>query len=166
MKINFKKVLKDIAIVLVMLFLISNILSYLRQSTLAFEHFPKTKTMLLDGKTFDSEAVKGKPLLVHFWALWCPTCKVEAPNIQRLSKEYEVLSIVVNSGEDDKVKSYMKAHDLDFRVINDKHGHWAKKFNVEAFPTTFIYDANGSVKFTEVGYTTTVGLLTRMKILE
>ena len=139
---------------------------YVRKPTLDSNIFPETKTVLLDGSVFNSVEAKGKPLLVHFWALWCPTCKVEAPNIQRLSQEYEVLSIVVNSGEDDKVKAYMKEHDLDFRVINDKHGHWAQKFNVEAFPTTFIYDANGTVQFTEVGYTTTVGLLTRMKILE
>ncbi|NOR55521.1 MAG: redoxin domain-containing protein [Sulfurovum sp.] len=166
MKINLKKIVKEVAVTLVILFVVANVLSYLRKPTLDSNIFPETKTVLLDGAVFNSAEAKEKPLLVHFWALWCPTCKLEAPNIQSLSKEYEVLSIVVSSGEDNKVKAYMKTEGLDFRVINDKHGHWAKQFKVEAFPTTFIYDANGTLQFTEVGYTTTVGLVTRMKILQ
>jgi thioredoxin-related protein len=53
---------------------------------------------------------------------------------------------------------------LSFRVLNDSEGMWAKQFNVEAYPTTFIYDASGELKFTEVGYTSTVGLLARIKM--
>jgi len=166
MKFNAKKILKEIVIGLVILFIASNVLSYLRQPTLDSNIFPETKTALIDGDVFNSSEAKGKPLLVHFWALWCPTCKLEAPNIETLSKEYEVLSIVVNSGDNAKIKAYMEENDLHFRVINDKDGHWAKQFKVEAFPSTFIYDANATLQFTEVGYTTTVGLVTRMKMLQ
>lgn len=165
MKINLKKILKEILVATIIVFVVANVLSYVRKPTLDSNIFPETQTVLIDGSVFTSAEAKGKPLLVHFWALWCPTCKLEAPNIETLSKDYEVLSIVVNSGEDDKVKAYMKEHDLHFRVINDKHGLWAKQFKVEAFPTTFIYDGNATLQFTEVGYSTTLGLLTRMKLL-
>ncbi len=39
-----------------------------------------------------------KPILLHFWATWCPTCKFEAPNIEKVSKDYEVITIAVQSG--------------------------------------------------------------------
>jgi thioredoxin-related protein len=60
----------------------------------------------------------------------------------------------------------MNKYELNFRVLNDREGKWASKFKVEAYPTTFIYDAKGKLKFTEVGYTTTAGLLARLKLTE
>jgi thioredoxin-related protein len=60
----------------------------------------------------------------------------------------------------------MKKHQLHFKVLNDYDGSWAKRFNVTVFPTTFIYDSSGELRFSEVGYTTTAGLLARMKLVE
>ena len=94
------------------------------------------------------------------------TCKLEASNIQTLSEKYEVLTVAVKSGSNETIENYMHENEFDFKVINDKHGNWAKEFKIEAFPTTFIYDGKGELSFTEVGYTTTAGLLARMKILK
>jgi thioredoxin-related protein len=55
---------------------------------------------------------------------------------------------------------------LDFNVLNDRGGVWSKKFKIEVFPTTFIYDAKGTLRFTEVGYMTTAGLLARLEWIE
>lgn len=93
-------------------------------------------------------------------------CKLEAANIQRVSEDYEVLTIAVNSAEDSDIKAYMDERSLNYKVINDQDGMWAQRFRVEAFPTTFIYDAKGELRFTEVGYTTTAGLLARLKLIE
>lgn len=101
-----------------------------------------------------------------FYKTSCPACKLEAPNIETVSKEYEVLSIAVNSGSDEKVKAYMQEHGLSFNVLNDADGVWAKQFKIEVYPTTFIYDAKGKLRFTEVGYTTTAGLLARLEWVE
>ena len=60
----------------------------------------------------------------------------------------------------------MQEHALNFKVLNDADGAWAKKFKIEVYPTTFIYDAKGKLRFTEVGYTTTVGLLARLEWVE
>ena len=48
-------------------------------------------------------------------------------------------------------------------IINDTDGVWAKQFRVEAYPTTFIYNPEGELKFTDVGYTSTAGLLARFE---
>jgi len=161
---KIKSTLKEISIALVLLFILSNILSYIRQPELGSTHLPQIEVRLIDGSTFQVE--KGKPLVIHFWATSCPACKLEAPNIETVSKEYDVLSIAVNSGSDEKVKAYMQEHGLSFKVLNDVDGAWATEFNIEVYPTTFIYDAKGKLSFTEVGYTTTAGLFARLEWIE
>ncbi len=158
--------LKEIVIALLILFVVSNVMSYIRKPALESNALPQIEEKLLDGTYFRSKRTKGKPVIIYFWATWCPTCKLEAANIQSISKKYTVLTIAVESGDDKKVEAYMKENSLDFKVLNDIDGTWAKKFKVEAYPTTFIYDGEGELKFTEVGYTTTAGLLARMKMAE
>ena len=161
---RIKSTLKEITIAVVLLFILSNIISYIRQPELGSTQLPQIEVQLVDGSTFSVE--KGKPLVIHFWATSCPACKLEAPNIETVSKEYDVLSISVNSGNDEKVKAYMEEHALSFKVFNDVKGAWATQFNLEVYPTTFIYDAKGKLRFTEVGYTTTAGLLARLEWIE
>ena len=160
---SIRKILKEIVIGLLILFVVSETISYFRRPDLDSQRLPVIEAKLLDGSHF--EIPKGKPLLIYFWGSWCPICKLEAPNIQRISKKYEVLTIAVNSGDDNKIQSYMNKYQLDFNVLNDQDVVWAKRFKVEVFPTIFIYDAKGELRFTEVGYTTTAGLLARMGIL-
>lgn len=163
-KWNIKSILKEILIATVLLFILINIISYIRKPELGSMYLPKIEAQLLDGSTFKVE--EGKPLLLHYWAVWCPTCKLEASNIQSVSQKYNVLTVAVNSGSDDKVKAYMQENGLNFKVLNDVDGRWAKQFKIEAYPTTFIYDGKGELRFTEVGYTTTAGLMARLKIVE
>jgi thiol-disulfide isomerase/thioredoxin len=159
---NVKKILKEVAIMALMVLVVTNVLSYLRKPDLAESHLTTIKTLLISGEQFDAAAFEGKPLLIHFWATWCPTCKAEADNIQRLSKYYEVVTFAVKSGDDNALTTYMNGRAFDYKVINDEDGQWAKQFNIEAYPTTFIYDSSGEISFSEVGYTSTLGLLLRI----
>ncbi len=163
-KWNIRSTFKEIIIALVLLFVLSNIISYIRQPELGSNQLPQIKAQLLDGSQFS--VAEGKSLMIHFWAVWCPTCKLEASNIEFVSQQYNVLTIAVNSGSDEKVKAYMQENGLTFNVINDVDGAWAKQFKVETYPTTFIYNAKGKLKFTDVGYTTTAGLLARFEWIE
>jgi len=160
-KWNLKSILKEALIAIGLIFILSNIMSYLRKPDLASSQLPKIELQLLDGSTFT--ASKDQPILIHFWAVWCPTCKLEASNIEEVSKKYKVLTIAVNSGSDAEVQTYMQEHNLSFKVFNDKDGTWTKQFKVEAYPTTFIYDSKGELRFSEVGYTSTAGLLARFE---
>lgn len=162
-KWKIKSIVKEVVIAGLIVFILSNIISYIRKPNLDSNFLPEINVMLLDGTLYGAK--EGKPLVVHFWATWCPTCKLEAPNIEHISKNYEVLTIAVNSGTDTDLEAYMKEKKLTFRVLNDKDGSWANKFKVQAYPTTFMYDTQGKLRFTEVGYTTTVGLLARLKML-
>ncbi|RLA59659.1 MAG: protein disulfide oxidoreductase [Epsilonproteobacteria bacterium] len=162
-KWHFKSIIKEIFIALLLLFVLSNVISYLRKPTLPSSALPNIEAKLIDGSLFHIE--RGKPLLIHFWATWCPSCKLEASNIETVSQHYNVLTIAVNSGSTSELRQYMQDHDLHFKVINDTHGIWAKQFKVQAFPTSFIYDAKGKLGFTEVGYTSTLGLIARLEAL-
>ena len=159
---NIKKILKEIAIMALMVLVISNVLSYIRKPDLRETQLPRINELMISGEVFDSKVYEGKPLLIHFWATWCPTCKAEADNIQRLSKYYDVVTFAVKSGSDEKLTNYMKDREFDYEVINDEEGKWAQEFKVEGYPTTFIYDKNGQIGFSEVGYTSSVGLFFRM----
>jgi len=163
-KWKLKSILKELTIGAIVIFILSNIISYVRKPELTSTLLPQVEVILLNTSTYSLK--KGKPVVIHFWATWCKVCKLEAQNIETLSKQYEVLTIAVNSGEDEQIKAYLKERDLTFRVLNDVDGSWAKQFKVEVFPTTFIYDRTGELKFTEVGYTTTAGLLARLKFLD
>ena len=118
------------------------------------------------GESIAFETYKGKPLLVHFWATWCPTCKLEASNIESVSKHYNVVTIAVNSGSNEELLGYLKEKELSYKVINDFDGKLSKKFNIEAYPSTLIYNPKGELSFTEVGYSTTLGLEARLKLLK
>ncbi|KYJ86582.1 redoxin family protein [Sulfurovum riftiae] len=159
-----KKWIKEILIGAVLVFILSNIISYLRKPELDSSQLPTATVQLVDGTSYRLK--KGQPVMIHFWATWCRTCKMEAANIEHVSKKYEVLTIAVKSGDDGKIKRYLREKGLSFRVLNDAEGSWAQAFRVKAFPTTFIYDGKGELKFTEVGYTTTAGLLARMALVE
>lgn len=163
-KWNVRAIVKEILTWAVLIFILSNIMSYLRKPDLDSSRLPKIEAQLLDDSNFT--VAEGKPLLIHFWATWCPTCKLEASNIETISRQYEVLTIAVNSGDDAALNAYMSDNDLTFKVLNDVEGKWAKQFKVEAFPTTFIYSSKKELKFTEVGYTTTAGVLARLKMIE
>lgn len=162
MKEKIKKYLKEAIVFIVVLTVAANALSYYRSLDLNKEKLDLEKVLLLDGSSYDIP--KNKPILVHFWATWCPTCNLEASNIEKVSKDYEVLTIAVQSGSKEDIEKYLKEHKLTFKVVNDTNGIYSQKFNIKAFPTSFIYDKNRNLKFTEVGYTTTAGLYSRMAL--
>ena len=163
MKSKLKSFFKELLFGVIALAVIANLISYFRKPKLDSTELPKFEVKLIDKTTFTP--TPNRPIMVHFWATWCPTCRTEAPNIQAVSTKYEVLSIAVQSGSDKKLERYMKKNSLTFKVLNDNDGKWAKKFKIKAFPTTFIYNKKHKLEFSEVGYTTTLGLIGRMKFL-
>jgi len=163
MKWNIKTIFKELVIGGIFLFILSNIISYIRKPELSSELLPKIDAVLLDGSSYSIK--EGKPLVIHFWATWCPTCRLENSNIEDISKKYNVITIAVNSGSKKVLQAYMEENNYTFDVLNDNNGEIAKHFHVEAYPTTFIYNSKGKLAYSEVGYTTTVGMLARLSLV-
>ena len=155
-----KKILKDIASILIIVFLVSNALSYYNSLNINKIDFELKNIKLADG--FNFIYTKGKPLLVYFWSKDCFLCAIEENTIEKLSQEYNVLSVSVNSGYDDSVIRYKNENNLTFDVLNDKYKTIYKKYNITKFPTTIIYDKNQKFVFADVGYTSNIALKLRM----
>jgi len=160
-KWTVKKIVQEIVSTLLILFVVSMVLNYIRKPDINENIY----SFELNDSKIDFSDYKDKPLLVHFWAIWCPVCKLEAANIESVSTTYDVISIAVKSGSDEALKTFMKEYDLTYTVIHDQSGELAKKFNIEAYPTTLIYNGKGELKFTEVGYSTTLGLKARLELI-
>jgi thiol-disulfide isomerase/thioredoxin len=164
-KWTVKRVLKEIATTLVIFFLISTTLNYLRQPNITENIYDYELLDMKENKIHFYE-YEGEPLVVHFWGTWCPTCRIETSNIESISKDYNLISIAVNSGENSDIEGFMKKNELTFRVVNDSNSALADKFNIEAYPTTLIFNSKGELKFTELGYSTTMGLKARLEIIK
>ena len=164
MQNKIKKYFKEFIIFIITLTLVMNIISYYNSLDLNKDKLTINNFKLLDDSNYIVST--DKPLLIHFWASWCPTCKFEAPNIEKISQNYEVITIAVQSGTNEEVKKYLDEHNLTFKVVNDEDGFFAQKFNIKAYPSTFIYDENKNLRFTEVGYTITFGLYFRMMFIK
>ncbi|SFV54199.1 Membrane protein, suppressor for copper-sensitivity ScsD [hydrothermal vent metagenome] len=162
-KWTVKSVAKEIVSTLLLLFIVSIVINYIRKPDVT-EDIYSLELSDIYNSSIAMYKYKKEPLVLHFWATWCPTCKLEASNIERVSKNYNVVSIAVNSGSNEKIRFFMKEHNLSYTVINDNKGALAKKFGIEAYPTTLIYDKNGKLKFSEVGYSTTLGLQARISL--
>ena len=157
---KIKKYIKESIIFILMLTVSMTAISYYRALDLNKDKLEIQNFTLLDN--FEYIIPKDKPVLVHFWATWCPTCKFEAANIEKISKDYEVITIAVQSGSKKEIEKYLNENKLTFKVVNDENSLYSQKFNIKAFPTTLIYDKEKNLKFSEVGYTSTVGLYSRM----
>lgn len=137
-----------------------NLVSYYKSLDLNKNRLEIRSFELLDGTNYEIE--KDKPLLIHFWATWCPICALEEQNIETISKDYQIITIATQSGSSEEIKEYLEKNNLSFKVVNDNLATLSREFNIKAFPTTFIYDKNQNLKFSEVGYSSTFGLKLRL----
>jgi len=128
-------------------------------ATAAFGSVPDLKARDLYGKRFAlSEALAEGPVVVTFWTTWCKPCRKEMPELGRLvdaygEKGFQVIAVNGDGPVDQaKIRPYVQALGFDFVVILDPDGRIRKRFQVGAFPTTFLVDGEGRVVRTQVGY--------------
>jgi len=123
---------------------------------------PDITAPLLSGQPFDLYQSKQRPILVYFWATWCPVCKLQRSSIENISKDHALISIAMQSGHNEEVKKYMREENLSFKVINDEYGALSKKYNIRGVPAAFIINKENKIEFIEVGYSTELGLRLRL----
>lgn len=155
---NSKKWLRRFLEILIFVAVLAGIRSW-QQRDIPEGLAPILAGRLLDGKVF--EQGRG-PMLVHFWATWCPICRTDQASIEELSKDHRVVTIALKSGRDGEIAKYMKRERLDFPVLNDPDGLISAQWGVHAVPASFVLDRDGKVRFVEFGYMTGIGLRLRL----
>lgn len=104
------------------------------------------------GKSVKLSDFQGKPIVVNFWASWCPPCRVEMPEFDKLSHEFtgDVIFLMVNMTDGtretvDKAKSYVNGQGFTFPVYYDTEQEAAYAYGITALPTTVFIDKNGYI---------------------
>ncbi len=124
---------------------------------------PPLQGVLLDGRAYTLAAKPGEPVLVHFWATWCPVCRAEQGSIESIAHDHaNVITVAMQSKGPQDVARHLAEQGLHFPVVNDPDGRLSAGWGVHAVPASFIIDADGQVRFIEVGYTTEIGLRLRL----
>lgn len=124
---------------------------------------PALQGVTLGGQVIDLATLgQGRPVLVHFWATWCPICKLEQRSIDALSADYPVITIATQSGDAQAVQAFLQEQQLHFPVLLDEEGKLLQQFGLHGVPASFVIDPHGKIAFREVGYTTGWGLRARL----
>ena len=121
---------------------------------------------MVDGQTLSLAELRGRPVVVNFWATWCPPCRGEMPDLENLARDYREAGLVVvgiNLEEDrPTVRRYADTLGLSFRLVLDRDGQVANAYNLTALPTTYFVDREGNVRDLNIGALTEKGLRSKV----
>lgn len=123
---------------------------------------PEVTGVRLDGVDIHFPEQLQEATLIHFWATWCSICRLEQSSINSISGSYPVLAIASQSGTLEEVQRQVVQRGISSPVLVDESGDLARKFSVKAFPSSYIVDRQGNIRFVEIGYTTEWGIRLRL----
>jgi thiol-disulfide isomerase/thioredoxin len=130
---------------------------------------PPLRLPAAGGGEVDLAALRGKVVVINFWATWCIPCRAEMPAVERVYQSYrgrgfEVLGVDVQERESDVV-AFLKDVGVTFPSAIDRTGEVVLAYRANALPTTFFVDRDGIVRDVHVGPLTEEWLEERVRRL-
>jgi peroxiredoxin len=147
---------KDIAIAVFAIALIG-ILAYVWFSPSGLKKAPTLAVTTLEGKTISLDSLRGKPVLVTFWATTCPGCVKEMPHLVKLYNElgpkgFELIALAMSYDPESQVREMVKLKQLPYTVGLDRDGSAADAFGgVKLTPTSFLISPDGRIVRQKLG---------------
>ena len=109
----------------------------------------------MSGKEVSLSDYKGKKVFLNFWASWCPPCKAEMPEMEKLyqeTKDSDLVILAVNLAEDKStVQNFIKDNQYNFPVLLDTDNAVASNYQVVSIPTSFFIDKEGNIVDKHIG---------------
>jgi peroxiredoxin len=103
----------------------------------------------LTGKSWTLKSLRGKVVLVNFWATWCPPCRKEMPDLDALYTRFNSQGLVILAISDEAAKTVIpfiaKERKVGYPILLDPDGDVGKRFHVAGIPKTFVYDRDGKL---------------------
>ncbi len=116
---------------------------------------PQFELLDLDDETHRLSDYKGKPLIVNFWATWCPPCREEMPSMERAWQKIQdegINMIGINVGEDfDAVFGFLGQIDVSFPLLLDTEGEESRRWPIRGLPTTYVLNNEGEIVYQAIG---------------
>ena len=147
---------KDILIAFFAVLILGSI-AYLWIAPSGAQQVPDITLQLIDGKKLKLSSLKGKPVLITFWATSCPGCIKEMPHLIELynelhSKGLEIIGIAMPYDRPDYIMEMVKRKKVPYRIAFDLKGDAVRAFGkVSLTPTTFLIDNNGKIVKKKIG---------------
>jgi thiol-disulfide isomerase/thioredoxin len=143
------------------------------QSTQDGKNLAPNFTMLdKDGNTVEFSSKKGKPIILNFWASWCPPCKAEMPDFEEAYKKYgdEVEFMMVNLTDGyqetlQKAKEHVSSNGYTFPIYFDTESSGAYAYNISSVPATYVIDTEGNIVAHAIGMMTAEDLETAITLV-
>jgi peroxiredoxin len=102
----------------------------------------------LKGRPWTLKDLKGKVVLLNFWATWCPPCRKEMPDLESLYKQFEAQGLLVLGVSDDdpeKVREFVQKQGTTYPVLLDPGSRVNHLLQIEGIPKTFVFDREGKI---------------------
>lgn len=111
---------------------------------------PDFELKTIDGKIVRLADFKGQPVMLNFFATWCPPCRTEMPTLQEIYREYESQGFVllaINLNESNlAVNKFRESYGLTFPIVIDKEDRVSRVYDIVPLPTSYFVDRNGVVQ--------------------
>ncbi len=128
---------------------------------------PPLRLATLDGGVVDLTALRGREVVLFFWAPWCGVCEAESGAISSLyhsqdgPEDAAVLSVALGYQDRAQVEGFVAEHGVDYPVLLGTD-ETAAAYRIDKFPTVYVLDEEGRIKSSTVGYSTSWGLRARL----
>lgn len=108
-----------------------------------------------EGESASLSDYRGQRVIVNFWATWCPPCRAEIPDFQKLydNEDVEILAVNLTDTEEsiEGVGAFVEEYEMTFPVFMDENGEVAGTYDVNAYPTSYMIDSDGYIEYIAKG---------------
>jgi peroxiredoxin len=111
----------------------------------------------LNGKQIKLSSMKGRPVMINFWATWCPPCRAEIPTLvqtyadtHKSGGQYEIVGVATQSDQQ-TIQAFAKEFGINFPILSDAENRITDLYHVLPIPTSFFIDKDGIIRDIQVG---------------